>query len=29
VSRMQPNYDPAFVAQKLKEGLTVKEQVEQ
>lgn len=29
VSRMQPNYDPAFVAQKLKEGLTVKEQLEQ
>ena len=29
VSRMHPNYDPAFVAQKLKEGLTVKEQLEQ
>lgn len=29
VSRMQPTYDPAFVAQKLKEGLTVKEQLEQ
>lgn len=29
VSRMQPNYDPAFVAQKLKEGLTVTEQLEQ
>lgn len=29
VSRMQPNYDQAFVAQKLKEGLTVKEQLEQ
>lgn len=29
VSRMQPNYDPAFVAQKLKEGLTVKEQLDQ
>lgn len=29
VSRMQPQYDPAFVAQKLQEGQTVKEQLEQ
>ena len=29
VSRMQPAYDPAFIAQKLKEGQTVKEQLDQ
>ena len=29
VSRMQPNYDPAFVAQKVQEGRTVKEQLDQ
>jgi len=29
VSRMQPNYDPAFIAQKVQEGLTNKERLEQ
>jgi hypothetical protein len=29
VSRMPPAYDPAFIAQKIKEGQTVKEQLEQ
>src|SRR3990172_6545404 len=29
VSRMPPQFDPAFVAQKLQEGQTVKEQLEQ
>ena len=29
VSRMPPRFDPAFVAQKLQEGMTMKEQLEQ
>ena len=29
VSRMQPNYDPAFVASKLQEGQTIKQQLEE